>query len=194
MVNCITNSMKSKIVFLLSLIFVSCSHKVYDDAKMAFSQEIYSVFNSIRTSDTLIFINEKYDEMKFFILKFDSIIANEKGLFMSPKPYKMYQLEFSQPEISDYKFLRENEIFINKDPGENSTTLCIQFCDLYFFGDSIPPLKTDTIDILGQAIFDYYLFESSLKAKNDNDAVALYLTLKNGIVALKTKKVEWIRK
>ena len=190
--------MKSGGIILMFTVFAfgtteSCVSKVYPDERLAIDPIFMTLFNSITQKDTFSFWNAVGNRKVFVITKVDSIISNEKGWFINEKPYKLLMMSFRETGKDTVDLQRSNEVFVNKDPGKNLSSMVIQFNN-FFFDDTIPPLPHhDTLNLNGKKFTNYHLFETSSSLKNPNDVKVLYITLPNGFIGFKTLSGEiWV--
>jgi hypothetical protein len=80
---------------------------------------------------------------------------------------------------------RPNRVFVNKDPKRNENSLLINFNNFYY-SDSILPIRSDNIiDIHGQKMTKYYVFETKLNA-SQKSIRTLYVSPDEGIIGFKT--------
>jgi hypothetical protein len=170
----------------------SCETKVYPDERLSIDPSFLIFFNSIIQKDTIVFENSVGSKKRFVISGIDSIISNTKGWFVNQKPYKLLRARFREIGPDTSRLDRENVIFVNKNPENNITSLCIQFNNLYYSKNSLPQLGQDSQSVGRQAI-EYYSFETFLQLKNPRDTKILYISPQKGFLKFETLSGEhWV--
>jgi len=171
----------------------SCVSKVYPDDRLAIDPAFSALFNSVVQKNTFSFRDTAGNRRVFVITKVDTIISNEKGWFINERPYKLLSTNFREAGQDTVDLDRGNEIFVNKYPDNNSSSIVIQFNNFYFNDTILPPLHHDVLNLNGKRLTNYYLFETSLEFKRPNDIKDLYMNPAKGFLAFKTVSGEvWI--
>jgi hypothetical protein len=184
---------KLVLVFFSLMVMGNCASKVYPDERLVIASDFLALFNSVVEKDTFSFRNKTGSRKSFAITKIDSIISNKKGWFINERPYKLLRMNFRETGKDTVKLKRDNEVFVNKDPGKNLTSIAIQFNNFFFDDTILPQLHHDTLSFSGKKLTNYYLFETALSLTNPNDIRVLYMSGLKGFLAFKTMSGEvWL--
>jgi hypothetical protein len=183
-------------VILMLVIFTfvmigSCVSKVYPDKRLAIAPDFLALFSSVTQKDTFSFRNASGNRKVFVITNIDSIIRNGKGWFINERPYKLLRMNFREIGDDTTRLERENEIFVNKYPDNNISSLYIKFNNFYYHRDTVlPGINHNMAGLNNEKITDYYLFETLLGLKGPNDIKTLYINGAKGFLGFKTQSGE----
>jgi len=177
--------------FVIVFVGFSCVRKVYSDDRMQIDPSFLNIFNSVTKKGSFSFRDSNNNRKAFIITNIDSVISNQKGWFINEAPYKLLIMKFREVGPDTTQLERMNEIFVNKDPAANRNSLCIQFNNFYYSGDSLPSLNYDPLYVNGKIITGYYFFKTSLDLKHSNDVKELYISAGKGFLGFKTSSGEF---
>lgn len=180
-------------VLFIFVMIESCGSKIYPDERLAIAPDFLTLLNFVLEEDTILFENSTGRNKSFAITEVDSIISNQKGWFMNQAPYKLIRARFREIGMDTVHLERENEMFVNKNPATNISSIGIQFNNFYFNDTILPALHFDTLILNNRRLTNYYLFETSLGLRNSNDVKILYINVTKGFLGFKTLSGEvWI--
>lgn len=165
---------------------MSCNSKALPDEKFTIKAEFVAIFNSVSQKDTLRFVDSSGQNKTFFISRIDSTINNRKGWFINERPHKALIMGLTQIGSDSSQFYGNNELYVGKDPISQTNGITIKLNNFYYSDTLLPLIHSDTINISGEKITNYYLFESSRNAKNPNDILLLYINVPRGIAGFTT--------
>jgi hypothetical protein len=184
------------IVFICCVGVVVCNweYKVYPDERLTIDSDFMKIFKSIYNQKSYDYINTEGRIKKFLVMNVDSVTRNEKGWFINALPVKWIRLKIREVGDDTTHLERENEIFVNKDPGTNVSSICITFNNFYDCVDNeLPLLQTDSTEINEVKISNYHLFETSLTSKSPDDVRVIYVSPDKGVLGFVTASNEkWV--
>ncbi len=160
---------------------------------MSIDPAFLKVFNAISKDKTLVFTNAGRKKA-FEISEPDSIIHDKKGGFMAGGPYKDLIISINETGTDTLELDRPNKIFVHRDPEKDINGISINFGNLWYHEEYLPKLLADTM--FNETVFnDMYVFRTSIKSKQKDDVITLFVSENDGIVAFETYCNEiWLRK
>ena len=81
-------------VLFVAILVQKCTTKAVPDERIAIDPNFLTLFNSLIQKDTVQFSNSHGVNKTFVITKVDSIINNQKALFLNVTPYRLLRVNF----------------------------------------------------------------------------------------------------
>jgi hypothetical protein len=175
---------------ILIFIFSSCQTKIYSEEKLAIDNSYLKLFNAISKKDTITFQDSLKNIRRYIIISRDSIISNQRGLFINEKPYKLLRIKFIGILNLNSNSASTGEVFVSKDPERNLNSLYIQFNNFQVFThESLLNFVNHYKNITNKDSSTVYEFHTKILSNlnKPDDIESLYASPVSGIIAIVTK-------